>query len=45
VPIKIFGSYANGIAIKNSDIDIAVDNSILNYFPYCEENMKVGFSL
>ena len=32
IPIKLFGSCASGIAIKNSDIDVAVDNSILNYF-------------
>ena len=37
VPIKVFGSCANGIAIKNSDIDIAIDNSIKNYFAYCPE--------
>lgn len=32
IPIKLFGSCASGITIKNSDIDVAVDNSILNYF-------------
>lgn len=45
MPIKIFGSCANGIAIKNSDIDIAIDNSIVNYFPYCKDEHKVGFAL
>lgn len=45
IPIKLFGSCANGIAIKNSDIDIAIDNSIVNYFTYCEDSMKVSFSL
>lgn len=45
VPIKVFGSCANGIAIKNSDIDIAIDNSIINYFPYCSEETKVTFAL
>jgi predicted nucleotidyltransferase len=35
IPIKLFGSCANGIAIKNSDIDIAFDNSITNYFNLC----------
>ena len=29
IPIKLFGSCANGIAVKNSDIDIAIDKSIL----------------
>lgn len=37
IPIKLFGSCANGIAIKNSDIDIAFDNSITNYFNLCQE--------
>ena len=32
IPIKLFGSCANGIAIKNSDIDIAIDSTIMNYF-------------
>lgn len=36
IPIKLFGSCANGIAIKNSDIDIALDNSITSYFSLCE---------
>lgn len=45
MPIKIFGSCANGIAIKNSDIDIAIDNSIVNYFPYCADSQKIGFAL
>ena len=29
IPIKLFGSCASGIAVKNSDIDIAIDQSIL----------------
>ncbi|MFM7855008.1 MAG: nucleotidyltransferase domain-containing protein [Flammeovirgaceae bacterium] len=29
IPIKLFGSCANGIAVKNSDIDIAIDQAIL----------------
>ena len=45
VPIKVFGSCANGIAIKNSDIDIAIDNSIVNYFHYCPEETRVTASL
>jgi DNA polymerase sigma len=32
VSIKIFGSCATGLALANSDIDLAVDLSILNYF-------------
>lgn len=32
VSIKIFGSCATGLALANSDIDLAVDPSILNYF-------------
>lgn len=35
IPIKLFGSCANGIAIKNSDIDIALDNSITSFFNLC----------
>lgn len=38
IPIKLFGSCANGIAIKDSDIDIALDNCITNYFNLSEEN-------
>lgn len=34
IPIKLFGSCANGIAIKNSDIDIAIDGSVMNYFSH-----------
>jgi DNA polymerase sigma len=45
VGIKVFGSCANGIAIKDSDIDIAIDNSIVNYFSYCKEEDQVVFSL
>jgi DNA polymerase sigma len=32
ISIKIFGSCATGLALANSDIDLAVDPSILNYF-------------
>lgn len=32
VGIKVFGSCATGLALANSDIDVAVDPSILNYF-------------
>lgn len=45
VPIKVFGSCANGIAIKNSDVDIAIDNSIINYFHYCPEETRVTSAL
>lgn len=34
IQIKLFGSCANGIAIKNSDIDIAVDSFILNWMEF-----------
>ena len=37
LPIKLFGSCANGITIKNSDIDIAIDSMILNYFSQSSE--------
>jgi len=45
VPIKLFGSCASGITIKNSDIDIAVDNSILNYFQHLSENYQLKGAL
>lgn len=45
VPIKLFGSCASGITIKNSDIDIAVDNSILNYFIHLPENNRLKGAL
>lgn len=32
VSIKIFGSCATGLALANSDIDLAVDPSILSYY-------------
>lgn len=45
VPIKLFGSCASGIAIKNSDIDVAIDNCILNYFLYVAENQRTKAAL
>ena len=45
VPIKLFGSCASGITIKNSDIDIAVDNSILNYFLHLSETNRLKGAL
>lgn len=41
ISIRLFGSCASGIAIKNSDIDIAVDNSILTLYDYLPENLKL----
>jgi DNA polymerase sigma len=32
VSCKLFGSCASGIAIKDSDIDIAINDDILQYF-------------
>lgn len=46
IDIKLFGSCANGIAIKNSDIDIAVGCNILQHFQYiANESEKVKFAL
>lgn len=45
IPIKLFGSCASGITIKNSDIDIAVDNSILNYFMHLAESNRLRGAL
>lgn len=45
IPIKLFGSCASGITIKNSDIDIAVDNSILNYFMHLTESNRLRGAL
>lgn len=32
IPVKLYGSCASGIAIKNSDVDIAIDDKILSYY-------------
>ncbi len=45
IPIKLFGSCASGIAIKNSDIDIAVDNSMLAMYDYLPEGMRLQGAL
>lgn len=45
IPIKLFGSCANGIAVKNSDIDIAVDQSILYWVEFIPENLKISVAL
>lgn len=45
IPIKLFGSCASGITIKNSDIDIAVDNSILNFFMHLAESSRLRGAL
>ena len=45
IPIKLFGSCASGIAIKSSDIDVAVDNSILAMYEYLPEGMRFGGAL
>jgi predicted nucleotidyltransferase len=33
VGIRLYGSCANSIAIKNSDIDIAIEEGILTWYP------------
>ena len=38
LPVKLFGSCANGIAIKNSDVDIAIDEKVLDSFAYYTES-------
>ena len=45
IPIKLFGSCASGIAVRNSDIDIAVDNSILMYMDFLPEHEKIKAAL
>ena len=45
IPIKLFGSCANGIAVKNSDIDIAIDKSILYWMELVPDNEKPGLAL
>lgn len=45
VPIKLFGSCANGIAVKNSDIDIAIDQSILQWIEMIPETERVRVAL
>ena len=32
MPVKLYGSCASGIAIENSDVDIAIDDKILMYY-------------
>ena len=32
--IKLYGSCACGIAIENSDVDVAIAENILNYYPW-----------
>lgn len=39
--IELFGSCASGIAIQNSDIDIAVKNEILSYFDYVPDHLRL----
>lgn len=43
--IELFGSCANGIATKHSDIDIAVKQQILGYFEHIPENMRLQSAL
>jgi DNA polymerase sigma len=45
VNIELFGSCANGIAIQNSDIDIAVKPEILNYFSHVPEHLRLQAAL
>jgi len=45
VPIKLSGSCANGIAVKNSDIDIAIDQSILQWIEMIPETERVRVAL
>ena len=41
----MFGSCANGIAVKNSDIDIAIDQSILSWMELIPDHEKVRLAL
>jgi predicted nucleotidyltransferase len=41
IEIQLFGSCACGIAIKNSDIDIAVKSEIVSMFEYLPENLRL----
>ena len=41
----MFGSCASGIAIRNSDIDIAIDNSILLFVDYVQEAERIRAAL
>lgn len=45
VGIELFGSCASGIAIQNSDIDIAVKPEILNYFSHVPEHLRLQAAL
>jgi predicted nucleotidyltransferase len=45
VPIKLFGSCASGIAVRNSDIDIAIDNSILTFMDFLPEPERIKAAL
>jgi predicted nucleotidyltransferase len=41
----LFGSCASGIAVRNSDIDIAVDNCIIAFMDYLPETERVKAAL
>ena len=45
VQIELFGSCASGIAIQNSDIDIAVKPEILKYFQHIPEHLRLQAAL
>jgi non-canonical poly(A) RNA polymerase PAPD5/7 len=45
IPIRLFGSCASGIAVKNSDIDIAIDNSLLSYMEFLPESERIRAGL
>ena len=45
IQIELFGSCASGIAIQNSDIDIAVKSEILNYFEHVPEHFRLQAAL
>jgi predicted nucleotidyltransferase len=41
----LFGSCASGIAIRNSDIDIAIDSSILLFMDFVQEAERIRAAL
>lgn len=45
IEIRLFGSCASGIAVRNSDIDIAIDNSILMHFKFLPETKRIQSAL
>jgi predicted nucleotidyltransferase len=45
ITCKLFGSCASGIAIKDSDIDIAISQNVLDYFQCHNQKYRMDTAL